>query len=326
MRLLLAAVLLALAGRAQGANDFSREAIGTSGAEFLTMDVGARGIALGGAYTALTNDVYSLYWNPAGLTKIPRLSLGFQYTRYIEEISYQSLMWGQRINDNSVVAVGVRYQDFGDVTQTDINDRDVGQFRPRNYLAEIGWGQSVYDLSDSEVDIDVGVAARYLHSDIFEKANAFSSDIGLQSRFYRGTRFYDLAFVVQNLGRGTKYDQVRDSLPARFKMGGALSPVRNLTLSVDGILPFNNLPYAAGGVEYVIDAGQAAKLALRGGVNTLTKDSLETKSIMNLGMGVTVTDFTFDYAFSPMGELGTVHRFSVSYNLPAKLSRRHRER
>lgn len=40
---------------------------GTAGAQFLKIPVDPRGLAMGGAFTAVTNDVSSLYWNPAGI-------------------------------------------------------------------------------------------------------------------------------------------------------------------------------------------------------------------------------------------------------------------
>lgn len=327
MRTLLAAALLALAPAGARAGDFSRESIGTSGSEFLNFDLGARGISLGGAYTAVTNDAYSLYWNPAGLAKVPRVSMGWQYTRWVEDITHQSFSYAQRINDSAVVAGGFRYQDFGNITQTDILDRDVGRFRPRNYLGELGWGQSIYDLSDSEVDVDIGVAVRWLHSDYLEHADAYSGDIGMQARFYSGTTPYDLAFVLQHLGRGQKFDKERDTLPFRGKLGGAVSPIKNLLIAADAVMPINNVPYGALGLEYNLEASDLVQVALRGGMNTLTLDSLSTPAIANFGFGVKFTDFTFDYAFSPLGVLGDqIHRFSVSFNLPAKVSRRHRER
>ncbi|HOX24105.1 MAG TPA: hypothetical protein PLL10_11605, partial [Elusimicrobiales bacterium] len=35
-----------------------------------------------------------------------------------------------------------------------------------------------------------------------------------------------------------------------------------------------------------------------------------------LGAGVTFSSFRIDYGFGNMGELGNVHRFSVSFDLP----------
>ena len=52
---------------------------GTTSAEILKVGVGARAIAMGEASTALTDDVNSLYWNPAGLALMPRGQASFTY-------------------------------------------------------------------------------------------------------------------------------------------------------------------------------------------------------------------------------------------------------
>ena len=43
---------------------------GTSVANFLKIGVGGRGEAMGGAFTALTDDATSLYWNPSGISRM----------------------------------------------------------------------------------------------------------------------------------------------------------------------------------------------------------------------------------------------------------------
>ena len=50
------------------AGDFSK--VGTTSAQFLKIGVGARAMGLGGSFTALANDVSTLYWNPAGITNL----------------------------------------------------------------------------------------------------------------------------------------------------------------------------------------------------------------------------------------------------------------
>ncbi|MDZ7337747.1 MAG: UPF0164 family protein [candidate division KSB1 bacterium] len=52
---------------------------GTYAAEFLRIGVGARAIAMGGAFTALANDGTAFYWNPAGLTCVHRAELTFEH-------------------------------------------------------------------------------------------------------------------------------------------------------------------------------------------------------------------------------------------------------
>ncbi|MDR2192641.1 MAG: hypothetical protein LBO62_07180 [Endomicrobium sp.] len=52
----------------------------TGGAAFLKKGVGARALAMGGAYTALADDTSSLYWNPAGLVRVQDYSAALMGT------------------------------------------------------------------------------------------------------------------------------------------------------------------------------------------------------------------------------------------------------
>ena len=49
--------------------------VGTAGAQFLKIGPGARVDSLGGAFSALANDVTSIYWNPAGISQLEKTSL-----------------------------------------------------------------------------------------------------------------------------------------------------------------------------------------------------------------------------------------------------------
>ncbi len=327
MRIPLAAVLCALLALPAGAADFGRAAIGTAGSEFLLLDTSARGIAMGGAYSAAVDDASSIYWNPAGLARVPRFSATVLHSQYMADITYNAGAVAGRINDSSVIAAGVRYLDFGTIGRTDINGNTRGSFHPRSYVAELGWGQSVYDLSDSEMDVAMGVTARYLHSDLDVKAHGYGGDFGVQSRFYGATRTYDVTFALQNMGVGQKFDKVRDTLPTRVRFGGGMRPYKPLLLTVEAIMPINNSPHAAAGMEWSMDVEKSIKGAFRAGINTLTYESLGLTSMLSFGAGLSVSDLSFDYSFAPTGDIGaSLHRISISFNLPAKISRRYRER
>jgi len=43
--------------------------LGTAGAQFLQIPVGAQAVAMGGAYVAQARGPLALYWNPAGITQ-----------------------------------------------------------------------------------------------------------------------------------------------------------------------------------------------------------------------------------------------------------------
>ncbi len=327
MRKIAIVAIFLLLARGADATDFGRAAAGTSGSEFLLFDTSARGIAMGGAYTAATNDASSIYWNPAGLAQVPRFSATFMHSQYIAGISYDAAAVARRVNDSSVIAGGIRYLDIGAIAHTDINGLQSGEFHPRSYLAELGWGQSVYDLSDSEVDVAMGVSIKYLRSEIVEKASGYGGDFGVHSRFYGTSQTYDIALAIQNLGVGQRFDKVRDSLPTRLRFGGGVRPYKQLLLTLEGVAPINNGPYGAAGMEYTLDIQKNMQGAIRAGLNSMNYDSLGLTSLLSFGFGLKLSDLSFDYAFAPTGDLGAqTHRISLSYNLPAKISRRYRER
>ena len=43
---------------------------GTSGAQFLKIGVGCRGVAMGGAFVATADDPSAAYWNPGALVRV----------------------------------------------------------------------------------------------------------------------------------------------------------------------------------------------------------------------------------------------------------------
>ena len=233
-----------------------------------------------------------------------------------------------RVNDASVIGAGIRYLDAGSIDRTDINALNTGTFNPRSYVAEIGWGQAIYDLSDSEMDVAMGMTAKAIRTDLgAASANGYAGDLGILSRFYTSAQSYDVGLAFQNIGPGQRFNQVRDTMPTRLRFAGAVHPIKPLALSAELIAPINNAPHAAVGAEYSTEVDRAITAALRAGFNSLTYDSLGIVSCVSFGLGLAASDLSFDYAFVPMGALGNqTHRVSLSFNLPAKASRRYRGR
>lgn len=330
MRTLAAVLALALAAAPEAhavGGDFSEHAAGTAGSEFLNLDVDARGMAMGGAYSALTNDAYAMFWNPAGLAVVPRASLGAMHNEYLADIRFQYLSYAQRIDESSVLGGAVRYMDAGAIDNTDHNGNKIGTFRPRNYVYELGWGQSIGDLTDAERDITMGVSLRYLRSDLIAHADGWAGDLGMQAHYSDTFMPFNLSAVMQNLGRGQQFVHERDVLPFRGKLGASISPRPFMTLAVEGFLPISAAPYIAFGGEFVIETSHRAKAMLRAGFNSRTAFAgLDGIRGVTAGFGVKLTDFSVDYAFMPMGILGNTHRVGLTWTLPSKHSRRFRER
>jgi hypothetical protein len=284
------------------------------------MGVGARGIAMGGAMTAVTDDSNSIFWNPAGLALIPRASGSFMYGSQVAGINYQAANYAQRVSDFDVLAGGLRYQNLGSVQETDVNNNSLGTFNPNNLVAEFGWGSDIYDMSSGDMSVDLGATLRYIHSDYLMTATGYGADIGAMARFERGLFPYTLAVSAQNIGSGPKFVQTQEPLPFQAKMGGAARPWRPLLVSCDVTLPNYSPAFAAVGTEYTADFDRDISGAVRAGFNTETLSSLGVLSAVSAGLGIKFKGFSIDYAFVPMGVLGTESFVSLTFNLPKKPS------
>ena len=59
---------------------------GTTAAQFLKIGVGARALAMGGAYAATSNDATALYWNPAGLSSLKKNEILLDHQDWILDV------------------------------------------------------------------------------------------------------------------------------------------------------------------------------------------------------------------------------------------------
>jgi len=62
--------------------------VGTTAAPFLEIDVGSRAIGMGSAFVAVANDATALYWNPAGISRLPGNEMVFIHSAWIADINY----------------------------------------------------------------------------------------------------------------------------------------------------------------------------------------------------------------------------------------------
>ncbi len=87
-------------------------AYGTTSAEFLLLGASARGLSLGGAYSALATDISALYYNPAGIAQMSRPGAMVSTYSYIASTRY---VWGGVALPmaGGSKAVGVQIGNFG---------------------------------------------------------------------------------------------------------------------------------------------------------------------------------------------------------------------
>ncbi len=312
---LLAAAAFAVAQPAAAAPDwFTSKAAGMTSADFLNLPIGARAAAMGGAYSAISEEASAIYWNPAGLVQVPKLSAVFMRSRYVAETSYQYAAYAHRLGFDSVVGGSVFMTDIGAIDQTDyISRTKIGSFAPRDQVYTLSYSKAVLEFSDKDMDVSIGVSGRYISSRILNTAKSYSADIGVMT--YNFTAIpYRLGVALVNLGNGLRYDKQSSPLPLTLRLGGAVNPFRNMLVSADAVFPKGNEPHLSFGGELATEPNELTRLCLRAGLSTAKlRDGLGGFS---LGAGATLHFFSLDYAFVPMGELGAMHNLSLTFDFP----------
>jgi hypothetical protein len=180
------------------AGDFSK--VGAGSGNFLLLPVGARGMAMGGAFSAIADDQTALYWNPAGITQIPGAGATYSYTRLFAGMGHNFAGGTFAISD--AYKVGISAVTFGsgdiDVT-TAFNDKGTGA----TYSArDLAFGLSLAGQLTEQFSF--GVTGKFVSLGIYDlSANGVAFDFGT---LYRpGILGLRIAFGVQNLSSPFKY-------------------------------------------------------------------------------------------------------------------------
>jgi hypothetical protein len=284
---------------------FSSDDKGTSSASFLKLGVGGRAEGLGEAFSAVTDDAVSLYWNPAGLASQPEHggSAVLMHAPYVDSGYYDYLAASHNTGALGAWGVGVQYFTPGSIVETDRGGAEYGEFRPYDMAASLGYANSIGGFS-------LGVAAKYIQSKIISSAQTFAADLGLMTPTIANDRLR-FGLVAQNLGGKMKFDETDEDLPLTFRVGSALSLTDRWLLSIDGVMPNDNQPYANAGTEYRWPIGEQSSLAGRVGFNSRSFGDIDGLSGLAVGLGMNLPRVSVDYAFLPMGQLGLTHRVSL---------------
>ena len=94
--------------------------VGTRGANFLEIGVGARGLALGGAYTALAEGVTALYWNPAGIAELEGPAAAFSIADLYGDAGISHTFAGgiMPVGSNGAFGIALTQLSSGDIQRT----------------------------------------------------------------------------------------------------------------------------------------------------------------------------------------------------------------
>lgn len=287
-----------------------------AGASFLKMDVGARASAMGGAYTALANDVTSIYWNPAGLAKLNRTELNFMHNKWFADINYEFFAAAYPI-ENLTFATSFTYLYMDDIKEV---LRDTGgngngrywetgkMFTAEDMALSVAFAQALAE------NLFMGANFKYIYESIEnESASGFAMDVGA---IFNPSNKLGFGLVVQNIGPNMKFIKDEFALPLTYRAGVAYQLGKNFNLAFDiKKTKDEKLDFVAG-----IESLFGKWLALRFSSGTKTDDKLGKFKGLPTGIAAGCgfnfgNSVTIDYAYVPYGDLGDTHRISISMKL-----------
>jgi len=313
------------------AGEFSK--VGTVGAQFLKIGMGARYVGMGEASVACVNDAYAMYWNPAGLTQLSKMNLSLTNVDWIGDVQLNYVTFGKPLGDYAACGVSLTALSMGQMEVTTVDEPEgTGEtFTASSYSLALGYGRKLTDR------FSVGISGKYIWERISEeRASGFAFDFG--TLFYTGFKSLRMGMNISNLGSEMKvdgpeldsyynpepenpnYDNVKSKLavdpydlPLTFRLGLAYdlieTPESKFTVSVEAKHPNDNIQQASFGGEYL----WKDILSLRAGY----KFNYEEEGL-TLGGGVKLkagkkTNLDINYAWADFSRLQNVHRFSLGF-------------
>ncbi|MEI6845990.1 MAG: PorV/PorQ family protein [Candidatus Firestonebacteria bacterium] len=277
---------------------------GTLTGAFLKIGSSARGAAMGDAYSALCEDASAFYYNPAGLNFTGRLGFSLMHAIWFEGVSYETLGMNMDLGTAGKLGAGVQYLAYGALAGADTLGTSTGDFFPGDLAISASYARNISGY-------DLGITAKYISLTIAQTASTFAFDLGVIKKLKISDTDVSVAFTAKNLGLPVSFGSISEGLAGSFNLGAALSPVRDFKLAVEISFPWDNPLFIMAGGEYTLMVGTDIDIEFRAGYNARSAQAGELGGLTT-GFGVNSGEYSLDYAFIPIGNLGYTHRISIS--------------
>ncbi len=175
--------------------------LGSAGAQFLKISIGARSAALGGAVTGMSEDATALFWNPAGIAQNHNQSVHFSYIPWMQYFDITAFSYTLKLKDKGTLGfhaltVGMEKMQI----TTEKQPEGTGQYFDAQDL-EMGLSYA-RQLTDR---FSMGFSAKLLHQRIWnETANGLAFDVG--THYSINFQNLVLAMSMKNFGSDLKME------------------------------------------------------------------------------------------------------------------------
>lgn len=309
---------------------------GTTAAQVLKFNVGPRAIGMGGAFTAVSNDITAMYWNPGGTANIDFNEAFFNHTSLYADVRHDFAAIASNLSDIGTIGAFVSVLSMDEmVVRTEEAPEGTGEFFNAGAIV-IGVNFSRF-LTEQ---FAIGANFKYINESIWHmSATGFAVDIGtlyklpILNEFRIAASISNFGTKMQLSGRdvtkiipsgaggqnliNTNIELDHFDLPLLFRFGLSADVIREgaskLTTSVDAIHPNDHTEYINAGAEYSWNE----IVYVRAGYNSMFEKDTEKGLTLGFGLHYRIIDMVkvkLDYAYQDFGRLKDVHYFSVGVN------------
>ena len=188
---------------------------GDNSYEFLNLTHSSLVSSLGGSNVSLSGeDPNMAYHNPSLLDSTMNNSLALNYVNYFAGINYGFVMYAKSIRNNSAIAAGLTYLNYGSFTGADPSGSITGTFRASEYAFSFVYSRSIDSLFSFGADFKPVISHLEDYTSI-----GFASDFG--ASWHNKTNLTSTGVVIRNAGyQVTTYaGEKRENLPFEIEAG-----------------------------------------------------------------------------------------------------------
>lgn len=308
------------------------------GGDFLSVGAGARALGMGSAHVAITNDVTSAYWNPAGLADVQSLDIAYMHSeRFAGIVSYDYGAVAYPLKESqSTIALSFFRQGVDNIANT-LNawdrDRNLPRENPEDFIEQFSVADMAFIFSYATYaneSLSWGVNAKIINQRLGPFADAWGYSVDAGVRYRMGNTLFGVH--VMDLTTMMKFWTVDESEFGDFEetFGDAIPTGQNervlptlkagvghsrqfgdflMTGALDVDMRFENRQaffINLGRVSFEPHAGLETtykeRLSLRLGLTDVTTD-LQNKVYISptLGAGIHLNNVFVDYGFANFG-------------------------
>lgn len=328
--------------------------------EFLSIGVGARGVGMGNAVIATTSDVYSTYWNPAGLLSMQEnFQAGYMHSEYFAGIAkYDYGAVAYRMNENQVAGLSfIRFGvdnipntlnlfadgvlNYDRITSFSVTDMAfIGSFAQKLTVKDISVGGNVKIIRRKAGDFanawgfGFDLAARYSHQNWIFAVNL--RDVTSTFNAWRYNNTDEMVKVFEITGNEIPENSLEITLPriiaataygktlGRFDVTGEIAMDITTDKKRNTLVRTNFIsidPYA--GFELSFDKIVYYRMGVRNLQQEIKDNEKESYTIMpSIGAGLKLNNLTLDYAYTDLGNVsGALYSHIISLRYQFNIDR-----